>query len=149
MRCILRKWFTLLKKLDLVKTLSLRLRYYQKQPPEVFCKKKVFLEISQNSQKNICARASFLVKLQASACNFVKKEALAHVFFCEFCEISRNTFFTEHLQATASVLLTNQELGVINGGSTVQYFHLEQGAGHGDPASVYLFILYLKEFNKK
>ena len=28
--------------------------------------KKVFLEISQNSQENACARASFLIKLQAS-----------------------------------------------------------------------------------
>ena len=27
--------------------------------------KKVFLRISQNSQENICARASFLIKLQA------------------------------------------------------------------------------------
>ena len=33
--------------------------------------------------------------------NFVKKEALAQVFSCEFCEISKNIFFTEHL-ATAS-----------------------------------------------
>ena len=28
--------------------------------------KKVFLEISQNSQENICARVSFLIKLHAS-----------------------------------------------------------------------------------
>ena len=34
-------------------------RYQQKQPPEVFCKKKVFLGISQNSQENTCARDSF------------------------------------------------------------------------------------------
>ena len=36
----------------------------KKEPPEVFCKKKVFLEISQNSQENTCARDSFLIKLQ-------------------------------------------------------------------------------------
>ena len=36
----------------------------QKQPPEVFCKKKVFLEISKNSQENTCARGSFLIKMQ-------------------------------------------------------------------------------------
>ena len=36
----------------------------QKYPPEVFCKKKVFLAILQNSQKNSCARVSFLIKLQ-------------------------------------------------------------------------------------
>ena len=33
--------------------------------------KKVFLEISQNSQENTCARVSFLIKLQAEACNFI------------------------------------------------------------------------------
>ena len=36
------------------------------------------------------------------ACNFIKKETLAQVFSCEFCEISKNTFFTEHFRATAS-----------------------------------------------
>ena len=47
----------------------------QKQPPEVFCKKRCsFLEISQNPQENTCARVSFVIKLQGRACNFVKKE---------------------------------------------------------------------------
>ena len=36
------------------------------------------------------------------ACNVIKKENLAQVFSCEFCEISQNAFFTEHLWATAS-----------------------------------------------
>ena len=31
------------------------------------------------------------------ACNFIKKEALARLFSCEFCEISKNTFFAEPL----------------------------------------------------
>ena len=41
--------------------------------------KKVFLEISQNSQENTCARVSFLIKLQArpKACTIIKKETLA------------------------------------------------------------------------
>ena len=43
--------------------------------------KNVFSEISQNSQEN-----------SASACNFIKKETLAQVFFYEFWEISKNTF---------------------------------------------------------
>ena len=54
--------------------------------------RKVFLEISQNSLKNTCARASFLIKLQSDACNYIKKEALALLLSCEFCEISKNTF---------------------------------------------------------
>ena len=36
------------------------------------------------------------------ASNFIKKETLAQVFSCEFCEISKSTFFTENLWATAS-----------------------------------------------
>ena len=38
---------------------------------------------------------------QDKTCNFIKKETLAQVFSCEFCEISENTFLTEHLWATA------------------------------------------------
>ena len=33
--------------------------------------------------------------------NLLKKEILAQVFSCEFCETSKNTFFTEHLWGTA------------------------------------------------
>ena len=33
---------------------------------------------------------------------FIKKGTLAQVFSCEFCEIFKNTFFTEHLWTTAS-----------------------------------------------
>ena len=62
----------------------------------------MFLKISQNSQENTGDRVSFLIKLQAEACNFIKKETLAQEFSCEFCEISKNTFFTEHFRATAS-----------------------------------------------
>ena len=36
------------------------------------------------------------------ACNFIKRETLAQVFSCEFYEIAKNTFFTEHLWMTAS-----------------------------------------------
>ena len=46
--------------------------------------KKVFFEISYNSQKNTSTRFCFLIKL-------------AHGHSCEFCEISKNTFFIEHL----------------------------------------------------
>ena len=34
---------------------------------------------------------------------FIKKETLSQVVSYEFCEISKNTFFTEHLLETASV----------------------------------------------
>ena len=41
------------------------------------------------------------------ASNFIKTETLAQVFSCEFCEISKSTFFTEHVWATASVVSQN------------------------------------------
>ena len=34
--------------------------------------------------------------------NSFKKETLAQLFFCEFCEISKNAFLPEHLRTTAS-----------------------------------------------
>ena len=40
---------------------------------------------------------------------FIKKETLAQVFSCEFCEISDNTLFPEHLWTNASVVLKNRE----------------------------------------
>ena len=46
----------------------------------------------------------FLNKVAGWACNFIKKETLAQVFYCEFCKISTNTFYGEHLWATASAL---------------------------------------------
>ena len=36
------------------------------------------------------------------ACHFIEKETLAKMFSCEFCEVVKNTFFTEHLWMTAS-----------------------------------------------
>ena len=52
--------------------------------------KKVFLKISQNSQENNCARVSFLIKLHAIACNFIKKATLSKMLSCEFWEIFKN-----------------------------------------------------------
>ena len=59
----------------------------------------MFLEILQNSQENTCA-SLFLIKLQTSARNLIKKETLVQVFSYEFFLII--PFFIEHLRATAS-----------------------------------------------
>ena len=40
--------------------------------------------------KHLC-QSLFFNKV-SGACNFIKKETLAQVFSCEFCEISKNTF---------------------------------------------------------
>ena len=41
----------------------------------------MFIEVFQNSQENTCARLSFLIKLEASACNVIEKENLAQAGF--------------------------------------------------------------------
>ena len=53
--------------------------------------------------ENTCARVSLLIKLQVSACSFIKKEILAQVFSFDFRETFKNTFFAEDLWVTASV----------------------------------------------
>ena len=56
--------------------------------------KKVFLEISQNSQESNCARVSFFNKVAGPRpATLLKKETLAQVFSCKFCETVKNTFF--------------------------------------------------------
>ena len=76
----------------------------QKQPPEVFYKKAGLENFAKFTGKYL-SKSLFLIKLQISACNFTKKETLSQVFSCEFCEISKNTFFTEHLRTTAAFCL--------------------------------------------
>ena len=46
--------------------------------------------------------------LWPEACNFIKKETLAQVFSCEFCQVSKNTFYTEHLCTTTSIQIVCQ-----------------------------------------
>ena len=65
--------------------------------------KKVFLDyFAKFTGKHLCQRLFFNI-VAGGACNFIKKEkTLAQVFPCEFCEIFKNTFFTEHIWGTAS-----------------------------------------------
>ena len=75
--------------------------------------KKVFLEISQNSQENTCARDSFLINLQAClfSCNF-------------FCEISKNIFFRKTPPVSASGVLSLSDVSNAFGYISVHYLCL-------------------------
>ena len=55
------------------------------QSPEVFCKKSFSKKFRKIHRKTP-----------------VPESLLAHVFSCEFCQVSKKTFFTEHPQETAS-----------------------------------------------
>ena len=77
------------------------MKTYSKSNHGMCSMKKVFINISQNSEENTYAQASSLTKLPG-VCNVIKKETLAQVFSCEFCETFKNNFFTEQLRVTAS-----------------------------------------------
>ena len=55
--------------------------------PEVFCKKGVLRNFAKFTGKHLYQSLFF-----NKVANFIKKETLAQVFSCEFCEICKNTF---------------------------------------------------------
>ena len=63
--------------------------------------KKVFLEISQNSQENACSRIAYLIKFQTSG-NFIKQRALAQLFM-NLRNIYEPFFYRTHLVVTFRV----------------------------------------------
>ena len=72
----------------------MRLKFWKYTYLEVEYLKAEVLQINlENQQPEV-----FYVK----RCNFIKKETVAQVFSCEFCEISKTTFFTDHLWTIAS-----------------------------------------------
>ena len=71
---------------------------------EVFCKKKLFLKISQISQENTCVGVSFFNNVAGpQACTFIKKRLQHRCFSAKFAKFFKNTYFEGHLQETASI----------------------------------------------
>ena len=78
-----------------------------------FCKKSLYeykshlytkAAVQRFSVKSILRNfAKFTGKRLCQSLFFNKKETLAQVFSCDFCEISKNPFFIEHLGTTASL----------------------------------------------
>ena len=82
---------------------------FQKQPPEVFFQKFLFLKISQNSQENTRARVSFLITLHALVLELhYKRYSGTGVFLCICAKCLRTPLFTEHIRPTASDICTNR-----------------------------------------
>ena len=49
-------------------------------------------------QENTCARISFQIKLQASACNFIQKEAQSQVFPCKLYKKLTSSVISDYWQ---------------------------------------------------
>ena len=71
--------------------------FIKKQSPQGFCKKGV-KKIPQNLPKNTCVGVSFKQSFRSEACNVIKKKNPSQAFSGKFCEISKKTFFTEHVR---------------------------------------------------
>ena len=71
--------------------------------PEVFCEKGVLRNFAKFTGKHL-RQSLFFNKV--AACNFIKKETLAQMFSCGFCEISKNTFFYRTPLVAASVFVS-------------------------------------------
>ena len=69
----------------------------------MLCKKTVLKNCAKVTEKHLLLE-SFLIRFQASDCNFIKKQNTTRVSSCEFCETLKITYFIEHLWTTASVI---------------------------------------------
>ena len=77
---------------------------YRSSCPEVFCRKGVLENSTKFTGKHQYLSLFFnkVTGLRPEGCHFIKKETLAKVFSCEFCEIFKNTFSPEQIRTTAS-----------------------------------------------
>ena len=87
----------------------------------------------QSSTGKCLCKSLFLIKLQVSACNLIKKETLALVLPCEFREISKNTFSYRRPPVAASVFIVlgvNKKNNVLSNNSLITCKFLEYSTIH-------------------
>ena len=77
--------------------------------PEVFYKKRVFKNFAKFTGKHLCQ--SLFLKSTLKVC-FIKKEAPAEVFFCEFHKVFKKAFLVEHLWLLLKVYLNENFAGL-------------------------------------
>ena len=96
LHCWLWAWICLLGRVFLVSIFS----SLQKQPPEVFLKKRVFINFAKFTRKHLC-QCLFLNKFAEKPANLLKKRLCC--FLGNPVKFLRAPLSTEHLGATASV----------------------------------------------
>ena len=73
---------------------------------EVFCKKDVLINFAKFIGKYLRQRLFINKVVGLNLATLLKKESLAQVFPCKFCEISKNTFFYRTAPVAASVFFS-------------------------------------------
>ena len=66
--------------------------------------KGVLRNLTKFTWKHLCQSLVFNKVAGLRPATLLKKRLWHRCFYCEFCEISRNTFFTEHIWTTSSRL---------------------------------------------
>ena len=82
---------------------QLHLILFRSRRTEVICKKGVLRNFAKFRGKHLC-QSLFLNKVAGlRPATLLKKKTLAHVFSCEFCEVSKNTcsYITPPMTASA------------------------------------------------
>ena len=65
--------------------------------PEVFRKKAIMKNLAKSTGKQLCRSLFFNKITSLRFTTFLKKKLRHKCFFCEFCKITKNTFFIEYL----------------------------------------------------
>ena len=76
--------------------------FYRSSHESCSIKKDILKNFAKVAGKHFCQSLFFN---KVAGLNFIKKETVAQVFSYEFCEIFKNSFFIEHLQKTAVLLM--------------------------------------------
>ena len=74
--------------------------------PEVFCKKGALRNFIKFTGKHLCQSLFFNKVADLRLATLLKKRLWHRCFYCEFCEISKNTFFDKTPLVAASDLLS-------------------------------------------
>ena len=90
-------WFTLLCS-------EMSSSFSRSSCPEVFCKKGIFRNFAKFTRKHLCQSLSSN-RVAGWGLQLYKKETLTQMFFCEFCEIFKTTFFYKIPQLAVSDFL--------------------------------------------
>ena len=73
--------------------------------PEVFCKEGVLRNFTKFTGKHLCQRLFFNKVAGLRSATLLKKSLWHRCFFCEFCKISKNTFFYRTRPVAASAMI--------------------------------------------
>ena len=83
---------------------------FRSSRPKVFSKKGVLRNFTKFTGKHLCQGLFFNKVAGLRPSKLLKKETLIQVFSCEFCEISKSTFFHRTPMVAAFVSFNNENI---------------------------------------